>query len=251
MKTFHIDVNADVGEGIGNEALIMPYISSCNIACGAHAGDMETMRAVVQLAKQYGVKVGAHPAFPDRTNFGRVRLFMSEANLLTSLQQQINILKYILKESAVHLHHVKPHGALYNLAAIDHKIAEVIVNLMKQLPKSVKLYVPYNSVVADLATQHNISILYEAFADRNYNSDLTLVSRQESNALITSENDMLDHIYTMVVNQKVKTVQGDQVPIKADTFCIHGDNEQAANQIQNLKERLATKGIIISNGKNI
>lgn len=251
MQTFRVDINVDVGEGIDNEALLMPYISSCNVACGGHAGDIETMRNVVQLAKQHDVKIGAHPSFPDSANFGRVKLTMTSNDLFRSLEHQINNLELILKEADADLHHIKPHGALYNLAAVDHKTAEVIIAVIKRVSKPVKLYAPYNSVIASLALQHQIPIMYEAFADRNYNLDLTLVSRQENNAMIYNEDNLFTHVYNMITTQNVKTIQGNNVAIKADTFCIHGDNPQAVNLIKNLRKRLDASGIKIDKAHDI
>lgn len=238
-----IDINVDVGEGIGNEAQIMPHITSCNIACGAHAGDLEIMQAVVKLAKQHRVKIGAHPSFPDKDNFGRVKMDMSCAALFTSIKQQIQALQDVLNNENTMLHHIKPHGALYNLAAVNAKIANVIIEVMKSLVLPIKLYVPYKSVIAHLAIKNNIAITYEAFADRNYNANLTLVARQENNALITDKEAMFNHVYKMISEQKVKTIQGSEVEILAETFCVHGDSPNAVVLIESLKEKLELKGI--------
>lgn len=238
-----IDINVDVGEGIGNEAQIMPHITSCNIACGGHAGDLEIMQAVVKLAKQHRVKIGAHPSFPDKDNFGRVKMDMSCAALFTSIKQQIQALQDVLNNENTMLHHIKPHGALYNLAAVNTKIANVIIEVMKSLVLPIKLYVPYKSVIAHLAIKNNIAITYEAFADRNYNANLTLVARQENNALITDKEAMFNHVYKMISEQKVKTIQDSEVEILAETFCVHGDSPNAVVLIEILKEKLELKGI--------
>tara|TARA_R110002049_G_scaffold174462_5_gene341667 strand:+ start:7528 stop:8268 length:741 start_codon:yes stop_codon:yes gene_type:complete len=237
-----IDINVDVGEGIGNEPQLMPYIASCNMACGGHAGDFNTMRYVVKLAQQYRVKIGAHPSFPDKENFGRQPMEMSCAALFSSIKNQIDHLIKVLNRENALLHHIKPHGALYNLAAVDERIANVIVEVMKSMALPIKLYVPYNSVIADLALKENIQITYEAFADRNYNNDLTLVSRSETNALIEDANLVFEHVYRMISTQKVKTIQNSEIDIKADTFCIHGDNPKAVDLIKNLKEKLELEG---------
>lgn len=242
---YTIDINADVGEGIGNEPTLMPYLSSCNIACGGHAGTLETMRAVVTLAKQYGVKIGAHPSFPDAEHFGREPMDISFAALFISIQKQIDSLMHVLHEEHLNLNHVKPHGALYNLAANDEKIAMVIIEAMKRFMLPVKLYVPYKSVIADLAIQNNIPIVYEVFADRQYNNDLTLVSRKDKNALIHDPKVLVEHVYNMVVNQKVKTLSGEEVSIKAETCCVHGDNPDAINLLKNLRRYLEDKDIDI------
>ena len=234
-----IDINVDVGEGIDNESQLMPYISSCNIACGGHAGDSQTMRTVVKLAKQNKVKIGAHPSFPDKVNFGRQIMDISHKELVSSLREQIFGLIKILNEERVVLHHVKPHGALYNLATVNTAIALAIIEAMKSLPTETKLYVPYNSVIAKLAVKENIPIVYEAFADRNYNDDLTLVSRKEYNAIISDSNKLFAHVHRMITQQNVKTINGVEVKIIADTFCVHGDNPNAIDLIKNLKEKLS------------
>jgi UPF0271 protein len=241
----HTDINVDVGEGIGNEEQLMPFISSCNIACGGHAGDYETMRAVVDLAKKHRVKIGAHPSFPDEENFGRKIMKMPCVALYTTIKNQIKDLIQVLNENGLQLHHVKPHGALYNLAAVDIKVANVIIEVMKSLMTGAKLYVPYQSVIANLALQHNIPVTYEAFADRNYNDDLTLVSRSKKNALIYNSEDLFKHVFSMITSDKVKTISGELVAIKADTFCVHGDNPKAVNLIIDLYQRLNEKGIKI------
>lgn len=245
MEAKFIDINVDVGEGIGNESILMPIISLCNIACGGHAGDLETMRMVVKLATANNVKIGAHPSFPDKANFGRKQMDISYAALYTSIKGQIDDLMIILKEENTRLNHVKPHGALYNLAAVDYKTASVIIEVMKNFILPVKLFVPFNSVVEKMAIENNIPIKYEAFADRNYNVDGTLVSRNQNNALIHESEQMFDHVFRMISSQKVKTISGSEIKILADTFCIHGDNPKAVDLIQELSKRLQEKGIQI------
>ncbi len=233
-----IDINVDVGEGINNESQLMPYISSCNIACGGHAGDDDSMKMVVNLAKQYQVKIGAHPSFPDRENFGRQNIKISCAGLYKSIREQINSLMKILRDENAMLHHIKPHGALYNMAATDKSTATVIIEVMKSISLPIKLYVPYNSVIAKLALKENIPIVYEAFADRNYNDDLSLVSRNEKNAIISESEELFNHVFRIIIQRKVKTINGVEVKIIANTFCIHGDNPKAVNLIKDLNERL-------------
>ena len=245
MKNKTIDINVDVGEGLGNESLIMPYIASCNIACGGHAGDNETMRTVVKLAKLYSVKIGAHPSFPDIENFGRQPIKMSCAALFSSLKHQIRGLIKIINQEHALLHHIKPHGALYNLAAVDEKTAKVIIEVMKSIALPIKLYVPYKSIIADLAIKNNIQITYEAFADRNYNDDLTLMSRHQKGALIEDVNLMFEHVFRMVSTQKVRTINNTEIDIIADTFCVHGDNPKSVILIKNLKEKLELEGVKI------
>ena len=238
-----IDINVDVGEGVNNEDQLMSYISSCNIACGGHAGDLQTMRTVVKLAKQYDVKIGAHPSFPDKENFGRLPIEISSAGLFKSIREQINSLMTVLRDENAALHHIKPHGALYNLAVTNTSIATVIIEVMKSISLPIKLYVPYKSVIAELAIKENIPIVYEAFADRNYNDNLTLVSRNKKNAIISDSEELFNHIFRMITQRKVKTINGVEVKIIVDTFCIHGDNPKAVSLIKDLNKKLAQSHI--------
>ena len=240
-----IDINCDLGEGIGNEAELMPYLSSCNIACGGHAGDEQTMRQVALLANTHNVKIGAHPSFPDREHFGRVVMQMSMEILRASLIEQIVAFQQILKEEGLQLHHIKPHGALYNLAAKDTETAEVIVEVVIQIDPNLVLFVPYNSIIAEIAIANGIKIAYEAFIDRNYNDDLSLVSRQQSNAMIADSDQMSEHVLRMVTSGQVKTISGKLVTIKADTFCVHGDGEDVVSNLKSVTKKLQQHNIKI------
>lgn len=247
IKTIHniIDINADVGEGVGNEADLLPFLSSCNIACGGHAGDNDTMRSAALLAKQCDVKIGAHPSFPDAKNFGRLEMKISSEALLASLTSQVSQLLSILKSNNLILHHIKPHGALYNLANKDVAYATIVIALMKNFDSSVKLYAPYGALVARMAQERGIAVVYEAFADRNYNADHTLVARSQPNALIEDTAQLCGHVVNMVLNQRVTAINGTEIPIKADTVCLHGDHPQAQHHIKMLTETLKTKNIQI------
>ena len=243
--TYKIDLNCDVGEGVGNEAFLIPNISSCNIACGGHAGDEKTMDIVVKLCKQYNVKAGAHPSFPDKENFGRQPMSMPHNELVSCIKEQIEALKTVLKANGVELYHIKPHGALYDMASKDKATAKAIVEVMQDY-KDKYLYVPYNSVTERLALDAGISIIYEGFADRNYNKDLTLVSRALSNAIITDADQMFEHVYRMVTDKKVKLPSGGEIAIEATTFCVHGDNPKAIELISALRKNLIQSGIEIA-----
>lgn len=245
MELKTIDINADLGEGIGNEQQLMPLISSCNVACGGHAGDEDSMRKVVKLAKLYDVKIGAHPSYPDTENFGRKALSISCATLFKSIQNQINDLVEVLQDEKAILHHVKPHGALYNMAMTDEKVATVIVEVMQSMYLPVYLYIPCNSVIEKIALAHKLPIIYEAFADRNYNENLTLVSRDKAHAVLQSEDEVFQHVFRIVSESKVKTITGKKVDIKAHTFCIHGDHPKAVGLLNRLKHNLELKGIRI------
>lgn len=236
MKT--IDINCDLGEGIGNEAELMPYLSSCNVACGGHAGDESTMRQVALLAKSHNVKIGAHPSFPDREHFGRMVLTMPSETLKASLIEQIRSFQKILNEEQLQLNHIKPHGALYNLAAKDVETAQIVVAVLKEIDPDLVLYVPYNSIIADVAIEKGVKIAYEAFIDRNYNDDLSLVSRQKPNAMISDPELMCAHLMRMINDEHVKTITGSLVAIKANTFCVHGDGEDVVQNLKYITEKL-------------
>jgi len=245
MQPLSIDINADIGEGIGNESELVPLLSSCNIACGGHAGDKESMEMCIKLAKQYGVKIGAHPSFPDTLNFGRKVVEMSYVALYQTVKNQIKDLMKIASNHQVALHHIKPHGALYNLAAKDKTTAEVIIEVMKSIHLPLKLYVPYGSVISEIAITEGIPITYEVFADRNYNDDFSLVSRSETNAIISDADEMINHVQNMILHQSVKTINGVEVLLKAETICVHGDNPEAINLVKKLHQNLQDSNIKI------
>ncbi|BAO77642.1 5-oxoprolinase subunit PxpA [Winogradskyella sp. PG-2] len=243
--TLQIDINADVGEGIGNESKLMPYLSSCNIACGGHAGDELTIMEVVKLAKKHNVKVGAHPSFPDKANFGRLEIDISAEDLYSSLKQQVSSLQRVLHNETVQLHHIKPHGALYNLASKDERIAKVVIELIKSLSFPIKLYAPFNSVITKLAIAENIEVVYEGFADRNYNEDLSLVSRKNRNAVLNDNEVILNHVLRIIRYQKVKAISGVEVPLKIETLCVHGDAKSAVDILKYLNLELPKNRIKI------
>lgn len=240
-----IDINCDLGEGLGNEALLMPFLSSCNIACGGHAGDVETMKGVSELAKEYNVKIGAHPSFPDREGFGRTIINISSSELFESIEEQIKSLIDVLKSINLKLHHVKPHGALYNLASIDEKTAQMIVNVIKTIDENLILYAPYQSVISKLAKKNGLNVMYEGFADRNYNEDLTLVSRQNDKAIISDKEQIFKHVFKMISEGKVKTGNGVEVELKVDTLCVHGDHKNVAENLKYLTQKLKQNSIHI------
>ena len=229
-----IDINCDVGEGLNNEPKLMPYIQSCNIACGGHAGDEHIMQQVVALAIKHNVKIGAHPSYPDKENFGRKTVVMEAAKLKQSIQYQINILKKIVDEQGGILHHIKPHGALYNDIAKDNDLSLQFLEAIQPYKKEVKLYVPYNSIIEKMAVSKGFSIVNEAFADRNYNDDLSLVSRQEKDALILNSEEISKHVFEMFNDNRVTTISGKKIFIKATTFCVHSDTKNASEIVKHL-----------------
>lgn len=233
-----IDINCDLGEGFNNEHIIMPLISSCNISCGAHAGSLEIMDKVIQLALKHKVKIGAHPSFPDRENFGRKVLDISNCDLQKSLEHQLAIFKERAQLQNATIHHVKPHGALYNLIAVNRHKASLVIAAIQHVFEAVKLYVPYQSTIEEVAIQSGLEIVYEAFADRKYNEDLSLVSRTFSNALIKDKHQVLKQVQKIANKQLVTTVNFHEKKIKASTFCVHGDTRNAIEILEYLHKHL-------------
>ena len=243
MKKIKLDINADVGEGIENENELFPFISSCNIACGGHTGNYKTMLSTVRLAKQYNVKIGAHPSFEDRENFGRKILKVDKKELLSSLINQVESLKNILKNEKIKLNHIKAHGALYNLSAYDKDSAKIIIELAKKI--DTKLYVPYSSLISKIAKEQGVETCNELFVDRNYNSDLTLVSRENSNALINDSKTMFEHVKKIINDQIITSINNKNMLVEFDTLCIHGDSPNAIELIKELHFKLKNIGIKI------
>jgi UPF0271 protein len=238
MMQYTVDINCDVGEGVGNEADIFPYISSCNIACGGHAGDTETMYRVVSLAKRHRLKVGAHPSYPDKTNFGREVMDISNEDLVQSIQKQLSSFDAVLQQEEVTLHHIKAHGALYNQTAKDKELAKVYLNAIKDYKEKAVLFVPFGSEISMVAQKEGFEVRFEAFADRNYNPDLSLVFRKEPNALIEEPEAVLQHILPIIKKGEVLAMNGEPCRIQADTFCIHGDTVSALKILMYLSKEL-------------
>lgn len=229
-----IHINCDVGEGLHNEHLLMPFISACSIACGGHAGDEQTMENVITLAQQYSVQIGAHPSYPDSINFGRVSVDISDNDLIKNIQNQIYTLQRIAQHHQYPITHIKAHGALYNDVAKDKERATVYLEAISPFKKTCQIFVPFRSIIAKEAIKQGFQICYEAFADRNYNEDLSLVSRSQSNALITDAKEAIQHIQLMQNNQLVSTISGKHVSIQADTFCMHSDTENALDILKQI-----------------
>ena len=232
-----IDINCDLGEGRGNDAELMPYLDSCNIACGGHFGDHKSMTTTIKLAIKYGVKLGAHPSFPDRQNFGRKLMNLSAEELQNSIHHQLVNFMSVCEELKVEMHHIKLHGALYNLVAKDPEIAAIVLNVFAEVKAEVRIYIPYQSVIAILAEDY-FQIVYEAFIDRHYHRDLSLVSRADDNALITDLDEAWQQMSSIINEGQLISVEGDIVEIKADTFCLHGDEKNAVDLVRHIRQCL-------------
>lgn len=242
MKTIHI--NCDLGEGGKHDQELMPLISACNIACGGHAGTLETMQHTVDLAKEHRVEIGAHPSYPDKENFGRISVKMSAKELRRSLVAQIMSLKQITEADGAVLSHVKPHGALYNDAQKDPTVAQVVIDAVLEFGSDLVLYAPYGSEMSRLA-EGNLSVKHEAFADRNYNPDGSLVSRVNSDAVLTKKEDVFRHLFSMFNEGKIICKNGENIPSFADTFCVHSDTQNSVEILKYLHSELAQNNIQI------
>lgn len=222
-----VDINCDMGEGMNNEEAIMPFISSANIACGYHAGDEDIMKRTIELALKHGVSIGAHPSFPDRENFGRTEMRLEPDVLYDMIVLQIKILDTIAEMSDAGLHHVKPHGALYNMAAKDPELASIIARAVKDSDPDLILYGLSGSHLISEARSIGLRTASEAFADRTYRDDGSLTPRTEPNALIEDTKEVLRQVKQMMQEGTVRTVSGKTIPILAETICIHGDGAHA------------------------
>lgn len=234
-----VDINCDMGESyyeniIGNDIELMKYITSCNIACGFHGGDPNTIRSTVELALNNKVNIGAHPSYFDIEGFGRRKVILKSDELESILLYQVAALKGIIETYGVKLNHVKPHGALYNMATIDDTIAEVIVLAIKKIDPNLKLYGPSKMKWKNISEKHGIKYVSEVFSDRNYNEDLTLVDRKNENSMITSVDKSIEHISKMLYEGQVKTINNKLVDIDVETICIHGDQPNAVNFAKNI-----------------
>jgi UPF0271 protein len=216
-----------MGEGIGNEAQLMPYINSANIACGYHAGDETTMKEVIRLCLQYKVNIGAHPSFPDRENFGRTPMRLTSAEVYALITVQLNSITAVADECGARLHHVKPHGALYNMAAQDAKLARVIAQAVKDFDDELIYYGLSGSVMIDEAKKLGLAAANEVFADRTYQRDGSLTPRTEPNALLYDVDGVIKQVVKFVREKKVLATTGEEIFIRADTICIHGDGVHA------------------------
>lgn len=237
-----VDLNCDMGEGMPGEEIIMRFISSANIACGYHAGDEDTMKRTVEIASHHGVAIGAHPSFPDRENFGRKEMNLDEDILYDIIVLQIRVLDAIAEMAGLSLHHVKPHGALYNMAAKDPMVAAVIARAVKDIDPSLLLYGLSGSYLISEAKTIGLKTASEVFADRTYQDDGSLTPRTQPGALIETEEASIQQVLQMVKNGTVSSVSGKIIPIRAETICIHGDGRNAVAFAKLLHGKLHAEG---------
>lgn len=229
-----IDLNCDMGENTGNDEAIMAYITSANIACGFHAGDSRTMQETVRLAKKYGVNVGAHPSWPDLQGFGRQEMMFPLDEVESLVLYQIGALYAIAKSENVELHHVKPHGAIYNQAAKDRALANSIAQAVKRFSSDLILIGLAGSGLIEAGIEAGLRVANEGFPDRNYNPDGTLVSRKESNAIIESPEEVAAHARKLIQHG----ILFEGKPVKVDTLCLHGDHPRVVENAKMIRETL-------------
>jgi|TARA_B110000263_G_scaffold248355_1_gene263059 UPF0271 protein len=249
MKSKKIDINCDMGESyydikVGNDYKIMPFITSCNIACGFHGGDPKTISNTIDYALDKNVKIGAHPSFHDIKGFGRKIIKVSNRQLKNQILYQVSALKGMVESKGGRLNHIKPHGALYNMASIDDEIAKTIVKVIKNIDPNLKLYGPSMLRWKNISENIGINYVSEVFSDRNYNDDLTLVNRNNNKAMITNPKESLRHVERMVKEKTVKSIKGNLIPIIAETICVHGDQPNAIDFAKIIYDSFKIKKLI-------
>jgi 5-oxoprolinase (ATP-hydrolysing) subunit A len=245
-----IDLNSDIGESfgafkVGNDVEVLKYITSANIACGYHAGDHNVMFETVRLAQKNGVKIGAHPGFPDLAGFGRREMNLSTREIYNLIIYQIGALQAVCKVNGTSLSHVKPHGALYNVAARNREIADAIADAIVALDSQLVLFGLAGSEIIKAGRQKGLQVAEEVFTDRTYQPDGTLTSRRENNAFIHNPREAIQRVTRMVTEGKVKSVDGTDLDIQADTICVHGDGPKAVEFVSKLKKELEQENIFL------
>ena len=245
MYKKQIHINCDLGEGGKYDSKLMPLISACNIACGGHAGDIESMTKTVLLAKKNNVEIGAHPSYPDSVNFGRISMDISEKDLKNSIKDQIITLHKIAQEHGEILSHIKPHGALYNDVSKDKTLAKIVLKAIEECNLNLPIYCPENSAIFHLIKDKD-KVVFEAFADRNYNPDLSLVSRTKPNALISEKHEVFKHVFMMFSEGKLRSENGEIMSVNPTTFCLHSDTPNSVEILQYLTEELLKNNIKIA-----
>ena len=242
---FSVDINADLGEGSGHDEELFELISSANIATGFHAGDSDSMHAAVTTARKHGVAVGAHPSFFDRENFGRKELKISNQEALDAVAYQLGVFQAIASAVGLQPNHVKPHGALYNMAVRDQELADAIARAIASVDPKLILFAPDKSELARAGEAHGLQIAREIFADRNYLNDGWLVPRTRPDALLGDPNEAAQRVLRMLREGKVRSVEGRDVEVRGETICIHGDTPGAVEFARKLRLQLEHAGVRI------
>lgn len=243
-----VDLNADLGEGAGNDRELLQLVSSANIACGFHAGDAQTMLQSVRWAREFGVAIGAHPSFPDRENFGRTAMQLPAETVYAQVVYQTGALKALTESEGGRLVHVKPHGMLYNQAAGDPQLAEAIAAAVKAVDPALILVGLANSELIRAGERHGLTTRQEVFADRGYQSDGALVPRGQPGALVDSDQQAISQTLAMIQQGQVQSVSGEWVKVQADTVCLHGDGAHALDFARQLRQAFSQQQIAVTSG---
>ena len=250
FEGMEININCDLGEksklhSNENDPDLLNIVNSANIACGYHAGDEETMNQVINISKNNGVSIGAHPSFNDPDNFGRKRMNLNEKEIRKLIIDQYEILQRIAFQNNENVTHIKPHGALNNMACEDIGLATILAKVINEINKDLIYLVPTGSKMESAAKKLNMKIACEIFADRNYEDDGNLVSRSKPNALITDPEEAKKHVLKMVTNQALSCHSGKQIPCEIDSVCIHGDNQSSLATAKSIRENLVENKLIL------
>jgi len=228
-----LELNVDMGEGFAVEKELLPLIQSCNISCGGHAGTLTDRKELIKLARINQVKIGAHPSYPDPKNFGRVSLNISHKDLITSIKKQLSELMFLL-DHPEELHHIKLHGALYNDCATDFVLSEVIVAVIKELAPKTKLFTLPRCALHQVAENNGITVWKEAFLDRGYTDEGKLQPRNLPGALLNNGKEMFQQFTSIALHNKVQTINGNWIPMEAETYCVHGDHPNVLKHINEI-----------------
>ena len=250
VKCMEININCDLGEkskfhSIENDPELLNIVNSANIACGYHAGDEQTMDTVINISKNNGVSIGAHPSFNDPENFGRKRMNLNTSEIKKLIIEQYEILQKIAQRYNENVTHIKPHGALNNMACEDLELASTLANIINSIDKNIIYLVPTGSKMEIAAKKLDMKIACEIFADRNYEDDGNLVSRNKPNALIIDPDQAKKHVLSMIKNQAINCLSGKQIPCEIDSVCIHGDNKSSLATAKSLKKNLIENGLVL------
>ena len=245
-----ININCDLGENsklhsTENDPLLLKIVNSANIACGYHAGDKPTMEKTIEISKKNNVSIGAHPSFYDPENFGRKRLNLPSSEITKLVINQINILSDVANKTGMKVTHVKPHGALNNMACENYDLAKVISESIIQVNKELIFLVPTGSQMEKAGKKLGMKVAVEIFADRNYEDDGNLVSRSKDNAMIIDPEIAKKHVIKMVQNQAINCYSGKQIPCEIDAVCVHGDGSSAINTAKQIREGLTKSDVTL------
>ncbi|QQP97703.1 LamB/YcsF family protein [Lysobacter enzymogenes] len=241
-----IDFNCDLGEGCGDDAAILPYVTSANIACGGHAGDAATMRDTLRLCRAHGVAAGAHPGYADREHFGRRALALSGEQVVALVRDQLARLAAIAAEEGVALTHLKPHGALYNLAADDRDVAEAIAAAVAGFDPGLIVFGLAQSELTDAAARRGLRVAHEVFAERGYAANGRLLPRGQPGAVIESLDEAVAQVRELAVHGRVRAAGGESIELRADTLCLHGDRSDAPQFARAVRAALEADGVRVA-----